>query len=400
MSAPLENVRIVDLTTVVMGPSATQYLAQLGADVIKVESPEGDGTRHIGVGRNPGMSGWFLGLNRGKRSIALDLKTPAGREALLRLCEGADILVYNVRPDAMDRLGLGYREVSERNPRLVYVGGLGYGRDGRYAGRPAYDDLVQAATGLPWLYDRAGGGEPRFVPAPLIDRLTGIYLAMTMIAALRHRDLTGAGSSVDVPMFEVMADVVLGDHFGGERFEPAIASWGYQRMLAPHRKPYRARDGFIAALPYHDRQWRALFAALGCQELYSSDERFSTNESRLDNIDALYQMFGELTPQRTVDEWMALFGELDIAAMPVRSIEDLINDSHLVDAGFFETVEHESEGRIRDIRLPSTWSNYTPDFARPAPRLGEHNRELLTEAGYSDEEIRSIFGDCHESTRP
>lgn len=391
MTAALQGIRIIDLSTVLMGPFASQMLGDMGADVIKIETPDGDRTRFTGLGRSPDMSGWFMGFNRSKRSLSIDLKKPAGKAALLRLVETADVLLYNIRPDAMERLGLGYAKLAALNPKLLYVGALGFGRGGTYTGLPAYDDLIQAATGIPWLFQYAGASEPRFCPSPIVDRLMGTQVAMNILGGLMARHQTGRGQQIDVPMFETMAHIMLGDHFGGDAFEPSIGPWGYRRMLASERRPYRTNDGFIAALPYYEAQWRGFFAAVGRSHLFEGDERFTSPASLLHNINILYTMFAEILPERRTAEWLALFRELDIAAMVVTSIPDLIDDPHLKDVGLISSAEHPTEGSIRELRPPSTWSDTQPVPTRPAPRLGEHSREVLIEAGLPESEVDALI---------
>ncbi len=391
MVAALEGIRILDLTTVLMGPSATQLLADMGADVIKVESLEGDSTRRTGPSRNPGMTAWYLNLNRGKRSLSIDLKAPQGREAILRLVKSADVLLYNIRPEAMKRLGLSYEDVSAINPNLLYVGALGFGHGGHYYGLPAYDDLIQAATGMPFLYHYAGGGEPRFVPTPIVDRLMGTYVAMNVLGGLQARTRTGRGQQIDVPMFETMASIMLGDQLNGMVFEPPIAPWGYRRMLVHDRKPYPTKDGFVAALPYRDDQWKAFFGAVGKLHLYEGDPRFLTDAKRLENVNDLYVMTAQITRERTTAEWLALFKKLDIAAMPVNSIEDVIDSRQLADVGFFEFVDHPTEGKLRRMKPAATWSDTPLKAGGHAPNLGEHSRQILSEAGYTAEEVDALL---------
>jgi len=392
MTAPgaLDGIRILDLSTVLMGPFATQMLGDMGADVIKIETLDGDRTRQTGFARSEGMSGWFMGFNRSKRSLAIDLKQPEGREAMLRLVSGADVLVYNIRPDAMERLGLGYADVAAINPNILYVGALGFGRGGEYSGLAAFDDLIQSATGMPWLFHYAGAPEPRFAPTPIVDRLMGTQVAMNILGGLMARHRTGRGQQIDVPMFETMAQIMLGDHLGGEAFEPSIGDWGYRRMLAPERRPYRTRDGYVAALPYYPEQWRKFFAAVGKSHLYDGDPRFTTPALQLQNVNALYTMVAEILLERTTVEWLDLFKSLDIAAMKVNSILDLITDQHLSDVGLLEQVDHPTEGKMRQLRTPSTWSETQPHARRPTPHAGEHSEEVLREAGYSIEEIQDF----------
>ena len=263
MTGPLTGLKILDLTTVLMGPYATQILGDMGADVVKIESPEGDSVRGIGPFRNPGMGSIFLQANRGKRSIVLDLKQQQGREALLKLVETADVLVYNLRPQVMERLRLGYADVAASNPKIIYAGLFGYGQDGPYAARPAYDDLMQGGTGIPSLVQRAGNPAPRYAPLAIADRVVGIWAVGAITAALWHRERHGEGQRIDIPMFETMAQLVLGDHMGGGLFEPALGDMGYGRLLSHDRRPYPTKDGYVCALVYSDKQWRRFFEAIG-----------------------------------------------------------------------------------------------------------------------------------------
>ena len=393
MQGALTGIRILDLSSVLMGPYATQMLGDMGADVIKVEPLEGDRTRRNGLARHVGMSGWFMGFNRSKRSLSLNLKTAEGLKIMFRLVGSADVLLYNVRPDAMERLGLGYEKVSAANSRLLYVGALGFGRGGDYSGLAAFDDLIQAATGMPWLFHFAGAAEPRFCPTPIVDRLMGTQVAMNILGGLMARERTGRGQQIDVPMFETMAQIMLGDHLGGEAFEPPIGQWGYRRMLAPERRPYRTKNGFIAALPYYAEQWSRFFEAVDRSYLYDNDTRFATPEDQLRNINELYIMVSDIMIERTTEEWLSLFRELDIPSMPVSSIPELINNKHLGQVGFFEEFDHPSEGRMRQIRTPSTWSETQPRATRAAPQLGEQTREILIELGFNCGEIDKLAED-------
>src|SRR5262245_24815707 len=281
---PLKGIKVIDMTTVLMGPFATQALGDYGADVVKVESPDGDVTRQIGPTRHPGMGPVFLNTNRSKRSICLDLKKPAGREAVLRLIRTADVLVYNVRPQAMARLQLGYDVVSEVNPRLIYAGVFGFGQDGPYAAKPAYDDLIQGATGLPALMAQTSDGIPRYVPNALVDRIVGLTAVGAICASLVHRDRTGRGQRVDIPMFETMAGFVMGDHMGGLTFEPPLDNGGYARHLSRDRRPYKTADGYLSVIVYNDKQWENFFRATGRDDL-RADARFANFAGRAANID-------------------------------------------------------------------------------------------------------------------
>jgi crotonobetainyl-CoA:carnitine CoA-transferase CaiB-like acyl-CoA transferase len=396
---PLQGVRIIDMTSVLMGPYATQMLGDYGADVIKVEAPEGDITRLIGPSRNVEMGPLFLNCNRSKRSIALDLKQKAGRDALLKLAATADVLVYNVRPQAMARLGLGYDDVATVNPRIVYAGLFGFGQDGPYAAKPAYDDLMQACSGLSHMIARAGDGTPRYVPTAMADRVVGLTAVGAILAGIIHRDRTGKGQRLDVPMFETMTSFVLGDHFGGLTYDPPLDEGGYARHIAKDRRPYATSDGFISVIVYNDKQWASFFDATKRDDL-RADPRFATFAGRLANIDAVYGELGDILKTRTTAEWVEFFIKADIPVMPVHTLTSILDDPHLKAIDFFEAVEHPSEGPIRSMRPAATFSETPIETPRLAPRRSEHAIEILKEAGYSDGEIAALLRDGVTRTPP
>lgn len=389
-TGPLAGVRIIDLTSVVMGPFASQILADLGADVIKVESPDGDTVRHIGPSRSPGMGPMYLALNRNKRSIVLDLRHPDGLAALKRLIADADVLLFNIRPDSMARLGLGYDEVAAVNPRIIYCGAYGFGEKGRYAGKPALDDLIQGAVGLPSLVGQVTG-EPRYLPTNICDRTTGLTAVYSVTSALYARERTGRGQAIEVPMFETMTQFVLSDHMYGRTFDPPLADAGYVRLLARDRRPCRTRDGFICVLIYIDKHWKNFCEMLGRQDMLK-DPRFLRMSDRTRNVDALYSFVTEQIAQRTTAEWMEALARADIPAAPMHTPATLMEDPHLADVGFFRWVEHPTEGRIRSMDVPGTWSGTPPSVRLHAPQLGENTREVLAQAGYSAMEIERLLG--------
>jgi crotonobetainyl-CoA:carnitine CoA-transferase CaiB-like acyl-CoA transferase len=391
MSGPLDGVRILDLTTVVMGPYATQILADLGADVVKLEPPEGDVMRYNAPMRSRGMGHIFMNANRNKRSVVLDLKKDGGREACLAIAKGADVLVYNIRPQAMARLKLSYEEVRAVNARLIYVGAFGYSQRGPYAAKAAYDDLIQGAVGLPWLAREAGAETPRYVPATLADRSVGLHIVNAICAALYFREKSGKGQRVDVPMFESLLQTVMGEHMGGYTYLPQSGKPGYARMLAKERRPYETSDGYVCVLVYNDKQWRAFFDLIGRPELLA-DPRFATQEARSRDFEGAYALIAAEMKKRSTADWIAAMERADIPVQRMNSLADIIDDPHLAATGYFRTVEHPTEGSIRTMAVPSEWSESPPEYRRHAPRLGEHTREVLLEAGYTSSEIEALIG--------
>lgn len=388
---PLSGVRILDLSAVVMGPYATQILGDLGADVIKVEPPSGDNLRAVGPMRHSGMGALYLHLNRNKRSIVLDLKSQAGREACLRLAKTSDVLLYNTRPQAMARLGLDYESVAAVNPAIVYVGAYGFGNDGPYAGRPAYDDLIQGMTALPSLYQRNSGDVPRYVPLTLADRAVGMQVAIAVLAGVLEARAGGRGQSIEVPMFEAMAQLVLGDHLGGRTFDRESGEIGYARLLVEHRRPYATADGHISALIYNDKHWARFFDLIGRPEL-KSDSRFADHTARSNNIDAAYRLVSEVIATRSSAYWLEKLAAADIPVAPLYSVEDLLEDPHIRAVEMVRTLEHPTEGTIHSPAPVGRYSRTPVDITRHAPTLGEHTAEVLAEAGYSPSDIRALAG--------
>jgi crotonobetainyl-CoA:carnitine CoA-transferase CaiB-like acyl-CoA transferase len=387
ITAPLAGVRVIDMASVLMGPVATQILGDYGADVVKIEAPEGDVMRHATAARHPLMGAMYLSTGRNKRSVVLDIKKPEGKAAVLRLCESADLFIHNVRPAAMRRAGLAYEDVRTVNPSIVYVALVGFGQDGPYAERPALDDIIQAASGLAGLFVRAGQREPCFVPANLCDRMTGLAAAHAAIAALYMRQRTGQGQSIEVPMFETLAQTILGDHLNGEAFIPATAGTGYNRLLNAHRRPLRTQDGYIAMTPYSDKQFRAFFAAIGKTAEFDADHRINHHAARALNYDVAYAKLAEIVATRSTAQWVSLCQANEIPCQKVNTIEDVLADPHLQQTGFFQQVEHPTEGRIRLMRHAARWSAADVSVRRLPPCVGEHSVQVLREAGYSDAEI-------------
>jgi crotonobetainyl-CoA:carnitine CoA-transferase CaiB-like acyl-CoA transferase len=390
MPGPLDGVRVLDLTTVVMGPYATQILADFGADVVKVEPPEGDIMRHVWPFRTQGMGHIYLNANRNKRGVVLDLKKPEARAACLALAAKSDVLVYNIRPQAMARLKLGYEDVRAVNPRIIYVGCFGYSQRGPYAAKAAYDDLIQGAAGLPWLAREAGADAPRYTPVIIADRSVGLHTANAVSAALYAREKTGKGQRVDVPMFESLLQSVLGEHLGGHTFSPQLGEGGYRRMLTPHRRPYQTRDGYVCVLIYNDKHWKTFFEMIGRSDM-TLDARFASPEGRSRNYDAVYGFVADEMLKHPTAHWLEALERADIPVQRMNGLEDILRDPHLEAIGYFQPIEHPSEGRLLSMKVPSEWSETVPEYRRHAPRFGEHTREVLREAGYDDAAVEALI---------
>jgi crotonobetainyl-CoA:carnitine CoA-transferase CaiB-like acyl-CoA transferase len=387
---PLNGIRILDLTSVVMGPFATTILGDLGADVIKLESPDGDIVRQIGPSRSGAMGGLFLHANRSKRSIVVDLKSAAGLDVALRLAASVDVLFYNIRPKAMARLGLSYEAVRARKADIVYVGAFGYGQGGPYRDDPAYDDLVQGLAAIPSLMLGAGAREPRYVPVNIADRMVGLYASNAILAAMLHRNATGEGQKIDIPMFETMASVVLGDHLGGRTFVPPLDGGGYGRLLSTTRAPYKTADGYLCVLLYTDRH-RLDFARL-LEGFGEPDADRLVGIIRAGTaVEQINAEMGRIFPTRSTREWLDRLSGFDIPHKPLHSIDTLIDDPHLEAVGFFKREEHPSEGAVLSMDVPSDWSRSSPGPLRPAPHLGEHTREILREVAFDDAVIDDLL---------
>jgi crotonobetainyl-CoA:carnitine CoA-transferase CaiB-like acyl-CoA transferase len=385
---PLAGVRVIDLTTVVLGPYATQMLGDLGADIIKVESPDGDTTRHTGPRRHSGMAAMFLTMNRNKRSIVLDLKTAVGRDVLLRLIDTADVFVHNIRPQKLKGLGLAPEVLLARQPRLVFAAVHGWREDGPYGGRPAYDDLIQGVTGIAALMETVTG-EPRYAPTILADKTCGLMTVQAILAALFHRERTGRGQAVEIPMFETMVSYLMIEHLYGAAFAPPEGPMGYARVLAPWRRPYATADGHICVIAYTDRQWQRFWRAAGRPEMMD-DPRFASLAARTAHVDDVYRFAGEALAAKTTAEWLALFDELEIPAGPVNALEDLADDPHLKAIGFFRRITHPDEGDLVMTEPPLRFSETPAGITRLPPRFGEHGREILGELGLTAEEIDAL----------
>ena len=395
----LAGIKVIDLTSVVIGPLCTQILADHGAEVIKVESPAGDIGRHLGGrGRTPGMAPKFLHLNRNKRSICLDLKHPGGHAALLRLLETADVMTWNVRPDSMARMALGYEEVCRVNPKIIYCGMFGFGQGGRYAGVPAYDPIIQGSAGVAGLYAKAFG-EPRYVPYVLADR-TGGLIAVQMIAmALFNRERTGCGQSIEIPMFENMATQVLTEHLYNRTYVPPLGEAGDPRLVNQFYAPSKTLDGYLSLSANTDAQVFPLFDAMGLAHL-KTDPRFGTVAARFQNVHEYYRLRAEGLTRQTTAFWLELCRRHDIPAAPYHTLETLIDDPHLADVGLLQRREHPTEGTILDLLPANTLSGGARNDWLPAPHLGEQTEAILREAGFSAAEIASLVAEGAAKVAP
>ena len=387
MTGPLAGLRVIDLTSVLMGPFTTQVLGDLGADVIKIESPEGDTVRHIGTARNPAMGPCFLHVNRSKRSVVLDLKLKQDRQAILELAKTADIFISNVRPAAMARLQLGSEDVFAANPSIIYVSLVGYGQDGPYAQRAAYDDMIQAVCAVPSLIAQAGDGVPRYVPLAMVDRIVGQAAATATLAAVIHRDKTGRGQRVEIPMFETMIPYVMGEHMMGLTFDPPLGPPGYPRLLASTRQAYPTRDGFVCALVYTDKHWQSFFELMGQPDRCSNDPRLASISTRTTHINDLYAEVSAFLLEHSTAYWLEALKAADIPVMPLHTLESLLEDPHLHAVNYFEMVDHPTEGRVRQMPPLGRWSDSVPNSLRPAPTLGQHTDEVLAEIGCGRETL-------------
>ncbi|HMB59501.1 MAG TPA: CoA transferase [Xanthomonadales bacterium] len=391
MAAPLEGVKIVEMTSVVLGPYACQMLGDLGADIVKIEPPGGDTNRNLGPYRNhKDMSSLFMSCNRNKRSIVLDLKSERGRLASLQIMREADVVVHNFRPGAMDRLGLDYEAVKAVNPGVIYCATYGYSKNGPYGMKGALDDSIQAASGIAALNEMVLG-EPRYLPTIMADKTTGLFVTQAVLAALFHKERGGEGQEIEVPMFESMTSWVMVEHLWGQTFDPPIGKAGYVRLMAEHRKPYRTKDGlYLAVLPYWDAHWHTFAKLSGHPEL-ATDPRFVDMGTRLKNINESYRVTGEIIASRTRQEWLDLLGETNVPMMVVNGLDDLVNDPHLKATGFWQEFEHPQEGPIRSSSPPMNFSVTPASIRRLAPRLGEHSVEVLREAGVDAETIAQML---------
>ena len=385
---PLAGVRVLDLTSVLMGPYATQIFADLGADVVKVEDPRGDTTRFLPPGPEPGRGAMFINLNRGKRSLALDLKQPAAREALLRLAGDADVFLHSMRAGAIKRLGLDYAAVRNANPAIVYANLYGFGRAGRYRDFPAYDDIVQAAAGLADLQSRLNGGEPAYLATVVADKVAGLTAAYAITAALYAREKGAGGQEIEIPMFETLVSFACAEHLCGSLFDPPLGPPEYPRVVSAERKPYRTADGYLGVMIYTDRHWQAFFDAIGNPD-WSKDPMFETISDRTQNIGTVLGRLADVMRQRTNQQWMELLKTAQIPAMPIHSMSDLLHDDHLEEAGFWQ-VRESADGTMRFPGIPTDFSATPGEIGEPGAAHGKDGAAILSAAGFGEQEIAAL----------
>ena len=389
MSGPLKGLKIIELTSVVLGPWAAQILADMGAEVIKVEAPFGDSNRQLGASRNPNMAALYLSNNRNKRSLVLDLKQASARDALLKIIKDCDVFLHNNRPQVMTKLKLEYNDIKSVNENIIYCGTYGYSKDGPYGEKGALDDSIQAASGIAALNELVLG-EPRYLPTVVADKTTAITVVYSILAALFHRERTGSGQEVEVPMFETMVSFVMAEHLWGEVFEPPLDKAGYTRLMSHHRKPYKTKDGYIAVLPYMNNHWKTFCEKAERQDLIE-DDRFKNLSSRVENIDDTYSETGKILSTKTTQEWLDIFADTKVPVIVVNSLDDLFTDPHLEAVGFWQDFDHPTEGKLKMPGFPAKFSKTPATIRKHAPNFGEHSLEILAEAGIDKETIKQMI---------
>ena len=389
MSGPLKGLKIIELTSVVLGPWAAQILADMGAEVIKVEAPFGDSNRQLGASRNPNMAALYLSNNRNKRSLVLDLKQASARDALLKIIKDCDVFLHNNRPQVMTKLKLEYNDIKSVNENIIYCGTYGYSKDGPYGEKGALDDSIQAVSGIAALNELVLG-EPRYLPTVVADKTTAITVVYSILAALFHRERTGSGQEVEVPMFETMVSFVMAEHIWGEIFEPPLDKAGYTRLMSHHRKPYKTKDGYIAVLPYMNNHWKTFCEKAERQDLIE-DDRFKNLSSRVENIDDTYSETGKILSTKTTQEWLDIFADTKVPVIVVNSLDDLFTDPHLEAVGFWQDFDHPTEGKLKMPGFPAKFSKTPATIRKHAPNFGEHSLEILAEAGIDKETIKQMI---------
>lgn len=387
----LKGIRVIDFTSVVLGPYATQILGDFGADVVKVEPLNGDVFRYVRPGHSADMGAGFINCNRNKRSIGIDLTTEEGQDLVLKLVADADVVVHNMRPKSTRKLGIDFDRLKAVNPKLVYCYASGFGQNGSGADEPAYDDTIQAVSGMAFLNANAVG-EPRFLPTIIADKVGGLHLAISVLAGLASRAQQGKAVSIEAPMFESMVSFLLVEQLSGRSFVPPLGGTGYDRLQSPYRKPFTTSDGFISVIPYTTTHWKRFFELVGREEM-ADDERVTNPSLRSRSIDLLYSIIDEVTPEKSTEEWMTLLRERDIPCANVNRLDDLMDNRHLQEVGMFRQESHPTEGDMMMVRSPFRVlsEEYQPDL--PAPGHGVHTREVLLDAGLTSEEIDRLMKD-------
>ncbi len=382
---PLHGVKVLDMTSVLLGPYATQIMGDLGADIVKVEEPgKGDFIRWGGKAPNtPGMGPIYMTVNRNKRSVGLNLKEDQAREVFAELVKWADVFIHNVREGGIKRLGFDYEGAKKINPEIVYVHAVGFSSDGPYAGRQAYDDLIQAASGSASLLTAFDGNpEPRYLPTLFADKATGLHAVYATLAGLFHKERTGEGQFIEVPMLECITSFVMAEHLYGHTYDPPTGQLGYSRVINPNRKPYKTADGHLSIVPYSDDQWKIFFEMAGRPGVMD-DPKFSTFNERTKNIQELYGLIHEAAASKSTSEWLKLLAEANIPAMRVNSLEQVLEDQHLKETNFFQKHEHHTEGTYVAMKHPVHFSKTPATIRRHPPNIGENTDEVLAEIGVS-----------------
>ncbi len=391
MTGPLNGIRILDCTSVALGPWAAMQLGDFGADIIKIEPPEGDTTRALGPKRSNKMGSFFMGCNRNKRSVVLDLKQEQGQAALYELLKTADVLMHNLRPGPAKRLGLEYSTLVRFNPTIICAAAYGYRAEGPLGSKPAYDDIIQASSGLAGL-QKVIAGEPRYLPTMVVDKTTSMAFMASILAALFERERSGLGQEIEVPMYESMVANLMVEHLYGETFEPPLDDLGYTRLLNMNRRPYKTKDGYIALLPYTDRNWREFYIAIDRIEL-GNDVRFSNISNRLEHIEDYYALLSEIASTRTTEEWIKLLAPTTVPHGAVQELRDLLTDDQLNATGFWKRLNHPTEGTLRTPDIPQKFSRTPASIRLPQPLLGQHSMEVLEEAGFSIVQIEKLIAE-------
>jgi len=375
LSGPLSHLKVLDLSQVVMGPYCTMLLGDMGADIIKIEKPSGDITRYVGPHRNKGMGSNFLNLNRNKRSLVLDLKDEEEKQILLDMVKDSDVIIHSFRKKTMESLGLSYESISKENKSIIYCGMYGYSQEGAYGSYPAYDDIIQAGSGVASAQNEMTG-EPQYVASLLADKTTGLIGLSAILSALIYKERTGVGQEVEVPMYESMVSYSMIEHMYGETFSPPKGNAFYSRAVSPYKKPYKTRDSYLGVLVYTDKQWDN-FLKISNNKHLLEDEKFKDMNTRSRNTDYVYQYVEEIMSKKNNSEWIELFTKYDIPFMPINGPKDLLEDEHLKSINFFSKVEHPTEGEIKNVKFPVNFSKTPAKLSRLAPNLGEHNEEIL-----------------------